>query len=252
MGTTIGINDKLIYGKNDLSRIVSIEIKDDVATIFRELEDGSIDEVTTPHRFWILSNKPHSKGWVRLEGEQHYKWGKQYSLMKEWLKDKKDNLKKADTYSIGNPIEAMMVKDGFTSFKQMKHDEVSILCFDIESTGLEHNENSKTLLISNTLRKNGNIIRRLFSYDEYKDEAEMIDDWAKWVCENDPSIIAGHNIYSYDLPYLNYCRRKAAWSKEGEPLNEYGEPDFEQVNGIKLGRSGKELYFNNYESKFRF
>ena len=251
MGTTIGINDKLIYGKNDLSRIVSIEIKDDVATIFRELEDGSIDEVTTPHRFWILSNKPHSKGWVRLEGEQHYKWGKQYSLMKEWLKDKKDNLKKADTYSIGNPIEAMMVKDGFTSFKQMKHDEVSILCFDIESTGLEHNENSKTLLISNTLRKNGNIIRRLFSYDEYKDEAEMIDDWAKWVCENDPSIIAGHNIYSYDLPYLNYCRRKAAWSKEGEPLNEYGEPDFEQVNGIKLGRSGKELYFNNYESKFR-
>lgn len=245
------MNNKLIYGKNELTRIVSIEIKDDVATIFRELEDGSIDVMNTQHRYWILSNKPHSKGWVRLQGEQHYKWGKQYSTLKEWLKDKKDTLKNADTYSIGNATEAMMIKDGFGSFKEMQHTEVSILCFDIEATGLEHNESSKSLLISNTLRKNGKIIRKLFSYDEYKSDYEMIDAWASWVCENDPSIIAGHNIYGYDLPYLDYCRRRSAWEKEGKPLNEYGDPDYEQVQGIKLGRLGKELNFNNYESKFR-
>jgi hypothetical protein len=82
--------NKLIYGKNELTRIVSIEIKDDEATVFRELEDGSIDIIKLPHKYWILSNKPHSKGWVRLEGEQHYKWGKQYITLKDWLKDKKD------------------------------------------------------------------------------------------------------------------------------------------------------------------
>jgi DNA polymerase elongation subunit (family B) len=245
------MNKKLIYGKNELTRIVSIEIKDDTATIFRELEDGSIDVVSTPHKYWILSNKPHSKGWVRLQGEQHYKWGKQYTTIKEWLKDKKDTLKNADTYSIGNAAEAMMIKDGFGSFKEMQHTEVSILCFDIEATGLDHNNSAKSLLISNTLRKNGEITRKLFSYDEYTSDHEMIDAWANWVCENDPSIIAGHNIYSYDLPYLDYCRRKSAWIKEGKPLNEYGDPDYEQVQGIKIGRLGKELYFNNYESKFR-
>jgi DNA polymerase, archaea type len=245
------MNSKLIYGKNELTRIVSIEIKDETATIFRELEDGSIDVVNMPHRYWLLSNKPHSKGWVRLEGEQHYKWGKQYPTLKEWLKDKKDNLKNADTYSIGNATEAMMIKDGLGSFKDMQHTEVSILCFDIEATGLDHNESAKTLLISNTLRKNGKIVKKLFSYDDFSSDFEMIDAWASWVCEQDPSIIAGHNIYGYDLPYLDYCRRKTAWSKEGKPLNEFGEPDYEQVNGIKLGRLGKELNFNNYESKFR-
>jgi DNA polymerase I len=245
------MNDKLIYGKNELTRVVSIEIKDEQATVFRELEDGSIDVLTVPHKYWILSNKPHSKGWIRLEGEQHYKWGKQYPTMKEWLKDKKDTLKNADTYSIGNPTEAMMIKDGFASFKEMHHNEISILCFDIESTGLDKNDSSKTLLISNTLRKNGEITKRLFAYDDYKDDAEMIDDWAKWVREQDPSIIAGHNIYTFDLPYLDYCRRKTAWYREGKPLNEYGEADFEQVDGIKIGRLDKELYFNKYESKFR-
>jgi DNA polymerase elongation subunit (family B) len=243
--------NKLIYGKNDLTRIVSIEIKDDVATIFRELEDGTVDVMTTPHKYWILSNRPHSKGWIRLLGDQHYKWGKQYTTFKEWLKDKKDNLKNQDIYTISNPTEAFMVKDGFTNFKDMHPGDISILCFDIEGTGLEHNEESKTLLISNTLRKNGKITRKLFAYDDYADEAEMIDAWADWVRENDPSLIVGHNIYAYDLPYLDYCRRKTAWAKEGKPTNEFDEPDYSQVQGIKLGREGKELTFNNYESKFR-
>lgn len=245
------MNEKLIYGKNDLSRIVSIEVKDEVATIFRELEDGSTDVITAPNKFWILSNRPHSKGWIRLAGEQHYKWGKQYSTMKEWLKDKKETLKNMDIYTVSNAVEALMIKDGYSFFKGMQHTEVSINCFDIEATGLEHNEDSKVLLISNTCRKNGEITKKLFAYDEYQDEAEMIDAWAEWVCEMDPSLIGGHHIYGYDLPYLDFCRRKAAWHKEGKPLNEYGDPDYDQVKGIKIGRLGKQLTFNNYESKFR-
>lgn len=245
------MNNKLIYGKNDLTRIVSIEIKDDVATIFRELEDGSIDIVTTPHRYWILSNRPHSKGWNRLLGEEYYKWGKQYTNFKDWLKDKKETLKGCDIYSISNVAEAMMIKDGFTNFKDMKHDEISILCFDIEATGLERNEDSKVLVISNTLRKNKKVTKKLFSYDEYDSEHEMIDAWSNWVRENDPSIIAGHNIYGYDLPYLDYCRRKSAWSSEGKPTNDYDESDYTKVKGIKLGRMDHYLTFNSYESKFR-
>lgn len=243
--------NRLIYGKNDLSRIVSIEIKDDVATIFRELETGEIEVLTTPHKYWILSNRPHSKGWNRLVGEQHYKWGKQYTSFKDWLNDKKNVLKAADIYSISNPVEAFMIKDGFTNFKEMTPNDVSILGFDIEGTGLEHNEESKSLLISNTFRKNGVVTRKLFCYDDYNDEAEMIDAWAEWVCQMDPSLLIGHNIYGYDLPYLDYCRRKAAWEKEGSPEDEFGMPDLSQVSGIKIGRLGKEMTFNKYESKFR-
>src|SRR5690606_10417347 len=132
-----------------------------------------------------------------------------------------------------NQKEAFMVNYGYTYFKGLRHDEVSILSFDIESTGLTHDENSKVILISNTFRKNGQIQRKLFSHDDYNNCAEMIDDWAKWVCEVDPSIMCGHNINGFDLSYIQYCHSK--YSDEG----------------IILGRLGHKLHIQQYEAKFR-
>jgi DNA polymerase elongation subunit (family B) len=224
--------NKLIYGKNPLERIVSVEIQDDTATIFRELEDGSLQIQKLPNRFWILGSKSFGAGWVKLTGDQYFKYGKQYTKFTDYLQDKK-KLPYREIYSVGNAVEALMIKDGITMFKGMKHTDPSILSFDIETTGLEHNNESKVILISNTFRKQGNITRKLFSYDNYKNCAEMIDAWADWVREVDPSIMIGHNIYAYDLPYLNFCYSK------------YSD------KGIKLGRCEKEIYFNAYPSKYR-
>jgi DNA polymerase elongation subunit (family B) len=231
----IDYSDKLIFGKNKLDRIVAIEPKDDIAVIFRELEDGTIDTIEVPHKYWLLSNRKHSDKWNRLTGDQHYCWGKQYASSKDFYQDKKDFRKRgSDTYSIGNAAEAMMVKDGYTFFKDMYHDKISVLSWDIETTGLEHNADSKVLLISNTFRSTtGSIERRLFCYDDYENCADMLDDWAAWVCHVNPSLIIGHNIYCYDLPYISFCHSK--YSKQG----------------IYLGRENQKLTFTNYESKKR-
>jgi DNA polymerase elongation subunit (family B) len=61
----------------------------------------------------------------------------------------------------------------------------------------------------------------------------MVKDWAAWVCEMDPSIMCGHNIYVYDLPYINFCH------------NKYSD------DPIILGRLGKPVYFSKFESKYR-
>lgn len=225
-------SNKLIYGKNSLERIVSVEINDDVATLFREMPDGSLDIQKVPHKFWILTNKNRGPGWNRLEGEQYYKWGKQYSTFKSYIEDKKA-LPYQDIYTISNQVEAFMVKDGYTMYKGCKHDEISILSFDIETNGLELNSESKVILISNTFRKLGKIERRLFSCDDYNSCGEMIDSWCKWVQEIDPSIICGHNIYGFDFGFLQHC-----YSRD---LNSF----------MPLGRTGKPIYFNKYESKFR-
>jgi DNA polymerase I len=229
------MQNNLIYGKNDLDRIVAIEPMDDTATVFRELEDGTIDIMEVPHKYWILSNRAHTDKWVRLKGDQHYKYGKQYSKFKDFLEDKKQLRKRgSDIYCIGNAAEAMMIKDGYTFFKNMYHNKISVLSWDIETTGLEHNEESKVLLISNTFRSaSGSIERRLFCYDDYENCADMLDDWASWVQHVNPSLIIGHNIYCYDLPYISFCHSK--YSKEG----------------IYLGRENKKLTFANYESKKR-
>lgn len=224
--------NKLIFGKNPLERIVSIEVSDSEATVFRELADGSLDIQKHPNRFWILATKPFGPNWVRLEGEQDFKWGKQYKEYKAWQADKKA-LPYKEIYCISNQKEALMVKDGLSYYKGMKYNEPSILSFDIESTGLEHNTESKVILISNTYRKQGKITRKLFCHDQYKNCAEMIQAWAAWVVEMDPSIICGHNIYSFDFPYLVYCNSKYS-----------DEP-------IKLGRMNKSIYVNQYTSDYR-
>lgn len=225
-------SNRLIYGKNPLERIVSIEVTEDTATVFRELADGSLDIVKVPNKFWILAGKPYGPGWNRLEGEQHFKYGKQYTKFSEYMADKK-KLPYKDIYTIGNSVEALMVKDGYTYHKGLKHSEVSILSFDIETTGLDHNKDSKIILISNTFRKNGVVTRRLFCYDQYENCAEMVKDWAAWVCEMDPSIMCGHNVAGYDLPYINFCH------------NKYSD------DPIILGRCDKAIKFSQYESKYR-
>jgi DNA polymerase I len=226
------MNSDLIYGKNKLDRIVSIEIKNDEALVFRELEDGSIDRITIPHKYWILSNQSHSGKWFRLNGNQHYKWGKQYTKLKDYI-DEKKNLKKEDIYTCFNAVEGLMIKDGVTMFKNMSHTELSVLSFDIETTGLTHDETSKVLLISNTFRKKGQIIRRLFCYDEYQNCGEMIEAWSNWVRSIDPSLLIFHNGLNFDLPYLQYCY---SLYKQGN---------------IKLGRDDQEITIQNWESNFR-
>lgn len=253
------MSNRLIYGKNDLDRIVSVEVDNDTATVFRELEDGSIDIIEVPHKFWILSDRKHTLDgkWAELKGNQHYKFGRQYSTLRDYLNDKNIlKQKNADIFTLSNSAEAMMVKDGYTYFKGMTHDKISVLTFDIETTGLTHDETSMVLLISNTLRSStGEITKKLFCYDDYNNCAELIDSWASWVRSVDPSILAGHNVLAYDLPYLQYCHQKAHKAAFYEDLERRHGSNDElhgyKYTGIKLGRENKVMEFNKYESKFR-
>jgi DNA polymerase elongation subunit (family B) len=60
----------------------------------------------------------------------------------------------------------------------------------------------------------------------------MIDEWCNWVREKNPSIMCGHNIFGYDLPYMNYCAENAGTT-------------------LALGRDSSVIKFNKYTSKFR-
>jgi DNA polymerase I len=123
-----------------------------------------------------------------------------------------------------------MVKDGMSYFRDLKHNEVSILSFDIETNGVTHDNESQVVLISNTFRDSkGNVTRKLFAYDEYEYQEDMISHWCQWVREVNPSILCGHNIFGFDLPYLDHC----------------------SVNGLPLGRNGSMMTFDSYESAFR-
>lgn len=222
--------NEILYGKRNTQNIVSIEVNDSSTELFIQDSNGDIKSQIVPNRFWILSHQPLN-GFKQLKGNLFYQYGKQFEDRNNFLKAR-NYLKHNDIFSIYDPKESYMVLKGETYYKGLKPQDVSILSFDIETTGLEHNDQSMVLIISNTFRKNGQITRKLFCYDEFNDQGEMIDSWCKWVREINPSIITGHNINMFDIGYLKFVADKFDTS-------------------LKLGRDGSNLKILNYESKFR-
>lgn len=221
----------LIYGKAKKNSIVSIEVSDEFAEIFTQDVNGNITSEFVPNRYWLLFTEKVDSKCIRLNGNLDFKWGKQYTDRARFLKERA--MFKNRCWSIYDPKEALMVKDGYCYFQGMKHTDLNVLSFDIETTGFDPNKD-ELLLISNTYRDSkGNITRRLFSYDDYEHASDMVLAWADWVCNDiSPTVIVGHNVNSFDFPFLvNYC------AKEGV--------------AIPLGRNGSGIKINSYDSKFR-
>ncbi len=225
--------NELVYGKNEQKNIVSIEVIDDTAEIFLEDNNGQLSTMYAPNEFWILSNEPQSNSWIKLKGNLFYKYGKKFKTAANLYKEKAFLKRKGvDYYCPSDPKESFMLRSGHTYFKGLEQKSVSVLSFDIETTGLEHDDDSKILIISNTLRIGGVTQRVLFTYDDYENEGLMLQDWCAFVRGADPSIIVGHNVFTYDFPYMQHVA---------------------DMHGVELllGRNGSPVHFFNYESHKR-
>lgn len=224
--------DPLIYGKDSTENIVAIEIVGNNVVLFREVK-GKIITETRPHKYWIIANKPARDGSsTRLEGNQFFKHLKEYESKEEWDESRK-LARKFNLYCVTNPVEGAMIRHGYTFFKNTKIADISTLSFDIETTGLNKDaDDAQVLLITNAFRKNNVITNKSFAIDDFKSERNMLESWVKWVQEVDPSIILGHNLVGYDIPYL-MARAEA--------------------NGIELelGRDLSPVYKEEFTRKFR-
>lgn len=224
--------NNIIYGRDNTQRVVSIEVQDSTIELFIENEDGTITSDFRSSKPWILTPKPVSERSIRLQGDLHYKYVLTFDTEEEFRNATK-RLYGKDFYCCWNLKEMFMVKTGVTLYKGMKAKEPSILSFDIETTSLSPQDpKAKVLIIANTFRKQGKITRKLFAYNDYDSQAELIDAWCDWVREINPSILLGYNINGFDIPYLYAVAQKNDTS-------------------LRLGRNGTDLWFNKNESKFR-
>lgn len=227
------MNNSLIFGKNPKERIVAINASEKEAILYVQDEDGSIRHDVVLNKFWFLSDERLNDKAIRLNGNLHYKWGYQFSDKTSYIKTKSYFSKSRDIFNIYNPEEALMTKDGYTLFKGMKTSDLSVLSFDIETTGTVMDETSNVLLIANTFRdSHGNVTCKMFSYNDYENQGEMIRDWCVWVRSVDPTVVCGHNINLFDIPYIKLVADRYDVS-------------------LDLGRDGSALKVNSNESKFR-
>lgn len=226
------MND-LIYGKSTQENIVAIELKGNV--IHKYIADGNKTKLVKEdyQRFMLLREYDRSRSCGRLEGSNYFKYFTKFNSKSEMWQYKRQLDYQEKDYWKCNDVEGYMITKGDTLYKGMQLKDVSVLSFDIETTGVKLNGNSYVTLISNTFRdRNGNITRKLFSFDTYESPKHFIEDWCKWVRQVNPDIILGHNIYGFDFKYL----QQFAKNYKAE---------------LKLGRDGSKLKIQNFERKFR-
>lgn len=227
-------SNDLIFGKDKTERIVSIEANEDLIEIFTRNKNGDISSRFEPNSYWLLTNQPANNSFVTLDGNLYFKYGKTFKDRKDFFKYKQYlRSKHIDFYAVGDTKEAIMLRNGYTYFKGTTPKELSILSFDLETTGLIHDDTSKIVCISMTFRaSNGRTIKHLFGYDEFKSQGEMLEVFNTHVRRYDPDILLGHSILMFDIPYMRYIA-----DKEGISLD--------------WGRNKAPIEIDKYESKFR-
>ncbi len=191
----------IIYGINKESNIVNISIKNDLVYIFKETVAG-VHYKVLPYKHWVLAKSKLNESFKPLFGKQSYSWYKEYSY-EQFEINIQPKMYKMGLYTIHNPAENFMTRQGFTYFKDTKSIDVSVVSFDIETTGLDPKaKDAQVLLITNTYRKGATQLSKTFSVADYKNDGDMIIDWCSWVVEMDPSVMLGHNIVMFDIPYI--------------------------------------------------
>lgn len=233
------MNNSLIFGKDNTEKVIGIEDNTDgTTTVLTQADDGSIESETRISDYWIMTTEPVDAMSIELAGTNPLKYKNIFTTLEDWQYAKKSCYRtkytKENSFIVHDAREMFMLQSGVTMFKGMKHSDVSILSFDLETTSLDVKQSdAKILLIANTFRDfKGNVTRRLFCYDDYKNQGEMLTAWAEFVRETNPTIILGHNIFNFDLPYLEGIAKK------------------NKVE-LLLGSNGSAIKFNSYESKFR-
>lgn len=217
--------DPFLYGKDQTEGIVSVDVKDGKAYYY--FDDGTVK--TVPHTYWILYARQVDNDCIALRGAAHYSYAKKFATAREFFNEtSKLRSHSIDHHVVWNLSEQHMIKQGVTCFLGQSPQDVSVLSFDIETTGLKLDDEAKVLLIACTYRKGDTVERKLFAYDEYETQKEMIYAFCEYIRTLNPSFIVGHNIFNFDLPYLQHC---------GGPL--------------KLGRDGSPAKFANRPSKIR-
>lgn len=180
---------------------------------------------------FILTNKPTFPGGLELDGGLHFGYAKIFNSMKEYSESMR-MVEYREVFTIRDPYKSLMVANGMRMFRGVEFGDLTVLSFDIETTGLDpFASDAKVLLISNTWRERGEIRHKLFAYDEFSSDCDMIQAWCDWVRTINPHIICGHNIYSFDIPYL-YARGGTLGLGVDGPLEfEYGEKKFRLDQG---------------------
>jgi DNA polymerase, archaea type len=102
-------------------------------------------------------------------------------------------------YSVG-PVEQYLMQTGRVYFRELNYEDLHRLQFDLETTSLDPHRGRIFLIAMRDSRG----FATTLAAPQVEDEAGMIARFCQLVRERDPDIIENHNLFSFDLQFLEY------------------------------------------------
>jgi DNA polymerase I len=211
--------DEVLFGADGAERVVAVETGEREATLFVRTADGGTETRATSFVPWLMTDtERHFMGaeTTELDGDgytflvQFPQGWRAYGEAQRALRDEH-----AGICRYGSAVKQFLVASGITLFKGMVFDDLKRMQIDIETTSLDpHGEGACIFMIS--VSDNKGLSDVLIG-----EEPELLRQLLQLVATRDPDVIEGHNLYSFDLPYL-MARMEAhgispTFGREGRP-----------------------------------
>src|SRR5467141_84122 len=244
------LSDPVLFGRNPEERILAVQhIGEGTMRIYRREEAGVSTKDFDFYPFFYLTDSSYldgfsSRHWIKkLEGDHEYRflcafarWSDMWEAVHAVIANhnrRSGAVVEAyndvpDLHLRPDAVSQFLMQTGMTLFKGMDFDDVHRLQLDIETY------TSRGSRFSNSARLEDRIIlislsdNRGWEYlidGKHKTEAEMLAELIRLVREKDPDVIEGHNIYNFDLPYINArCRLhgiECAIARDGSAMRSF-------------------------------
>ncbi|MDD5727400.1 MAG: DNA polymerase domain-containing protein [Victivallales bacterium] len=201
----------------DFKRVVAVETDENSVTLFIRGEDGKCSSISRDFVPFMLLSKPevlqNFTGGVtirRLDGDAVFAFIAEFASVSAYrdalaLLNKEKAVQGTVCRLFQDFTQQAMMRNKIRLFRGMRFDEVRRLQFDIETL------TTAGFDFSNPNRRDDKIIiismsdntgwEQLISLDTM-DEKQLLEEFVRIVRERDPDVIEGHNIFRFDLPYI--------------------------------------------------
>jgi DNA polymerase, archaea type len=201
----------------DFKHVVAVETNDNETTLFFRDKAGNCEAKIQAFNPFLFLTKPELLNdfdkefeLIKLKGDAPISCLANFKNISDYLDAvkllKSKNASQGMSYRlVSDFIQQAMMSQKIRLFRDMNFNELRRMQFDIEtltSEGFEfpnaNRRDDKIIIIS---MSDNTGWEKVISLDDM-DEKELLEEFVKTVAERDPDVLEGHNIFRFDLPYI--------------------------------------------------
>jgi DNA polymerase elongation subunit (family B) len=234
-------DNELLFGHDSTSNLLAFELEGgDRIRLFRRQDHVTVSETEPFRPFLLLADPDVLKGFKddtevsRLDGSGHYRWLARFAswAVATKARDHCQRVASRSSAATGAPyrflndaVHQFLLLSGKTSFLGLGFGELRRLALDIEvltGDGFEfpNAQRASDRIIAIALADSTGWERVILG--DSRSEAEMLGLCSGLIRERDPDVIEGHNIFRFDLEYLEARARRhgvqLGWGRDGSAL----------------------------------